>query len=162
MPTDSVPLALLLLDLPGPKESAQESIWTWPAWQVFSGLRAVPYHRNFNELVKDPKEQIPEDTQLAIISFVDNFRSHPQEKRRGYVAQTKQDQNTVGRKAWKAWALQRWKTWNFLDIIETALLDEGLDPWTAMRADETNEVSLLSCIGFRDILTCPVSIPRRT
>jgi len=140
MPTDSVPLALLLVDLPGPKDDQNVSIWSWPSWQVFSGWSAAPYQRNFNDIVKDPKRRLTEDTHKAIISFVDNFRSLPPEKRRSYVTQTKEDQNTAGRKAWKAWVMAQWKTWNFVEIVETALMDEGMDPWTAMRADGTNEV----------------------
>jgi hypothetical protein len=142
MPTDPYPLALLVFDLNDPKRPDDTSFWTWPDWQNITGLPLAPYDPRFNDSVVQ-SAAIPEQEHLALMSFVDKFRTIEPARRNSFVMKNTSDANQEGRKLWKGWVGRHWKKWNLLGLVEGTLKERGADPWTIMAEDDTRIVSTI-------------------
>ena len=138
MPTDPYPLALLLLDTDDPKRP-DDNIWSWPEWQQLTGYTRPPYHPQFNISVP-ASAVIPDRDHLALISFIEKFRTTDASNQNSFIMRNISDPNQEGRKFWREWVSRHWKKWNLLGLVDKTLKARGADPWTIMGEDNSRVV----------------------
>ena len=84
---------------------------------------------------------IPEREHLALMSFIEKFRTMEGFKQNAFVMRNMSDANQEGCKFLCDWVTCNWKKWNLLQLVEKTLKSRGADPWTIMAEDNCRVVS---------------------